>query len=78
VMSVAAGLAVMAAMFEAEIAAACGAKGKHDPNRSAVRRGCGRGSVTPGRAQGGGGPAPGTHRRWARGVADQPCALRRR
>jgi putative transposase len=47
-MSVAAGLAVMAAMFEAEIAAACGPKGRHDPNRAAVRHGGGRGSVTLG------------------------------
>jgi putative transposase len=47
-MSVAAGMAVMAAMFEAEIAAACGPKGRHDPNRAAVRHGGGRGSVTLG------------------------------
>jgi transposase-like protein len=47
-MSVAAGLAVMAAMFEAEIAEACGPKGKHDANRAAVRHGPGRGSVTLG------------------------------
>jgi transposase-like protein len=47
-MSVAAGLAVMQAMFEAEIAAACGPKGKHDPDRTAVRHGGGRGSVTLG------------------------------
>ena len=36
-MSVAAGMAVMAAMFEAEIAGVAGLKGKHDPNRAAVR-----------------------------------------
>ena len=36
-MSVAAGLAVMAAMFEAEIAEVCGPKGKDDPDRAAVR-----------------------------------------
>ena len=47
-MSVAAGMAVMQAMFEAEIAAACGPKGKHDPDRAAVRHGGGRGSVTLG------------------------------
>jgi putative transposase len=47
-MSVAAGLAVMAAMFEAEIAEACGPKGKHDAERAAVRHGAGRGSVTLG------------------------------
>ena len=47
-MSVAAGMAVMAAMFEAEIAGVAGLKGKHDPNRAAVRHGHGRGSVTLG------------------------------
>jgi putative transposase len=47
-MSVAAGMAVMQAMFEAEIAQACGPKGKHDPGRAAVRHGTGRGSVTLG------------------------------
>jgi transposase-like protein len=47
-MSVAAGMAVMQAMFDAEITAACGPKGKHDPDRSAVRHGAGRGSVVLG------------------------------
>jgi len=47
-MSVAAGMAVMAAMFEAEIAAVCGPKGKHDAGRAAVRHGTGKGSVTLG------------------------------
>ena len=47
-MSVAAGLAVMQAMFEAEITAVAGSKGKHDPQRVAVRHGSGRGSVTLG------------------------------
>jgi putative transposase len=47
-MSVAAGLAVMQAMFEAEVAAACGPKGKHDPNRIATRHGSGSGSVVLG------------------------------
>src|ERR1044071_3412829 len=47
-MSVAAGMAVMAAMFEAEIAAVCGPKGKHDAARAAVRHGAGKGSVTLG------------------------------
>jgi hypothetical protein len=44
----AAALAVMAAMFEAEIAEACGPKGKHDAKRAALRHGAGKGSVTPG------------------------------
>ena len=48
VMSVAAGLAVMAAMFEAEMSEACGPRGKHDAGRAAVRHGTGRGSVTLG------------------------------
>ncbi len=47
-MSVAAGMAVMQAMFEAEIAEVAGPKGKHDRNRTAVRHGSGRGSVTLG------------------------------
>ena len=47
-MSVATGLAVMAAMFEAEITEACGAKGKHNPDRAAVRHGSEKGSVTLG------------------------------
>jgi putative transposase len=47
-MSVAAGMAVMQAMFEAEIAEVAGPKGKHDPNRSVVRHGSGHGSVTLG------------------------------
>jgi putative transposase len=47
-MSVAAGLAVMAAMFEAEISAGCGPKGKHDADRTATRHGVGKGSVALG------------------------------
>ena len=47
-MSVTAGMAVMRAMFDAEITAACGPKGKHDPERTAVRHGAGRGSVVLG------------------------------
>ena len=47
-MSVAAGMAVMQALFEAEIAEVAGPKGKHDLNRAAVRHGAGKGSVTLG------------------------------
>ena len=47
-MSVAAGMAVMAAMFEAEIGEVCGPKGKHNRGRAAVRHGTGNGSVTLG------------------------------
>jgi putative transposase len=47
-MSVAAGMAVMATMFEAELTAAAGVKGKHNPERTAVRHGTEKGSVTLG------------------------------
>jgi transposase-like protein len=47
-MSVATGMAVMRAMFDAEITTACGPKGQHDPDRTAVRHGAGRGSVVLG------------------------------
>ncbi|HEY3037080.1 MAG TPA: transposase, partial [Streptosporangiaceae bacterium] len=47
-MSVAAGMAVLQAMFDAEITAACGPKGQHDPDRAAVRHGGGKGSVVLG------------------------------
>jgi putative transposase len=47
-MSVAAGLAVMQAMFDAEITHACGPRGQHDPDRAAVRHGTGEGSVVLG------------------------------
>ena len=69
-MSVAAGMAVMQAMFEAEIAEVCGPKGKHDPNRAAVRHGSGRGSVTLGGRRVPVSPAAGTHPGWARGAAE--------
>jgi putative transposase len=46
-MSVAAGMAVMAAMFEAELTLIAGPKGKHNPGR-AVRHGTEKGSVTLG------------------------------
>jgi len=47
-MSVAAGMAVMQTMFEAEVTAAAGLKGKHNPERTAVRHGTEKGSVTLG------------------------------
>jgi len=50
-LSVATGLSVMQAMFEAEVAAVAGSKGKHDPARTAVRHGAGKGSVTLGGRQ---------------------------
>jgi transposase-like protein len=42
------GLQVMAAMMNADVAAVCGPKGKHDAARIAVRHGTERGSVTLG------------------------------
>lgn len=47
-MSVAAGMAVMQAMLEAEVTAVTGPKGRHNPERVAVRHGTGKGSVTLG------------------------------
>ncbi len=47
-LAVGAGLQVMASLMEADVAAVCGPRGKHDPARSAVRHGRERGSVTLG------------------------------
>jgi hypothetical protein len=47
-LSVAAGMSVMQAMFEAEATAVCGPRGRHNPDRAAVRHGTERGSVTSG------------------------------
>src|SRR5512144_399465 len=47
-MSVAAGMAVMQAMLEAEVTQVAGPKGRHDPDRTVNRHGTGRGSVTLG------------------------------
>jgi len=47
-LAVGAGLQVMAALMEADVAAVCGPRGKHDPGRTAVRHGRERGSVTLG------------------------------
>jgi len=47
-LAVGAGLQVMAAMMEADVTAACGPKGRHDPKRRAVRHGHGAGSVSLG------------------------------
>jgi len=45
-LAVGAGLQVMSSLMEADVAAACGPRGKHDPRRTAVRHGSERGSVT--------------------------------
>ena len=47
-LAVGAGLQVMSSLMEADVAAACGPRGKHDPQRTAVRHGSERGSVTLG------------------------------
>ncbi len=47
-LAVGAGLQVMAQLMETDVAAACGPKGKHDPERAATRHGSERGSVTVG------------------------------
>ena len=47
-MAVGTGLQVMAAMMNADVEAACGPRGKHDPARTATRYGSEDGSVTLG------------------------------
>ena len=47
-LAVGAGLQVMQQLMEADVAAACGPRGKHDPERTATRHGTERGSVTLG------------------------------
>ena len=50
--AVGAGVQVMAALMEADVAAVCGPRGKHDPGRSAVRHGRERRVGHLGRASG--------------------------
>ena len=47
-LAVGAGLQVLGSLMEADVAAACGPRGRHDPERTAVRHGTERGSVTLG------------------------------
>jgi len=47
-LAVGAGLQVMAQLMETDVSAACGAKGKHNPDRAASRHGTEAGSVTLG------------------------------
>jgi len=47
-LAVGAGLQVMAQLMETDVTAACGAKGKHNPDRAASRHGTEAGSVTLG------------------------------
>ena len=44
-LAVGAGLQVMQELMEADVTAACGPRGRHDPDRSATRHGSDRGSV---------------------------------
>jgi hypothetical protein len=66
-LAVGTGLQVLTAMMEADVAAACGPKGRHDPARTATRHGQEAGSVSLGElgwASGARGAAPNTrHRR---------------
>ena len=68
-LAVGAGLQVLGSLMEADVAAACGPRGRHDPERTAVRHGTERRSVTLGgrrtsvqrprmRDAGGGGEVP--------------------
>src|SRR4051812_21732530 len=54
-LAVGTGLQVLAALMEADVTAACGPKGRHDPERTATRHGHGAGSVS---RAGDGAPAP--------------------
>jgi putative transposase len=47
-LAVGAGLQVMGELMQADVAALCGPRGKHDPQRAATRHGSGPGSVTLG------------------------------
>jgi putative transposase len=47
-LAVGTGLQVMAAMMDADVSAACGPRGRHNPERAATRHGRGGGSVTLG------------------------------
>ena len=47
-LAVGAGLQVMAQLMEADVTAACGPRGQHDPDRTATRHGTAAGSVTLG------------------------------
>jgi putative transposase len=47
-LAVGTGLQLMGTLMEADVTAICGPRGRHDPDRSAVRHGHERGSVTLG------------------------------
>ena len=56
---VGAGLQVMQQLMEADVAAACGPRGRHDPDRAATRHGREAGFGDSGWSAGAGQPAPG-------------------
>jgi hypothetical protein len=69
-LAVGAGLQVMHAMMDADVVALAGPRGKHQPDRAAVRHGGGDGSVTLVWAAAAGAPTAGTRgRRLRRGAA---------
>ena len=47
-LAVGSGLQVMGRLMETDVSAACGPRGKHNPNRTATRHGTGAGSVALG------------------------------
>ena len=68
-LAVGAGLQVMQQLMEADVTAACGPRGRHDPDRTATRHGTERGLGHPGWPAGAGQPAPGPRGRRLRGAA---------
>ena len=62
-LAVGAGFQVMDAIIDESVGALAGPKGRHDPDRAAVRHGTEDGSVTLGRAAGADPAASGPHRR---------------
>ena len=68
-LAVGAGLQVMHALMEADVTAACGPRGRHDPDRAANRHGTEAGSVTLGGRRVPVHPAPGPRQSTVRGGA---------
>lgn len=68
-MAVGTGVQVMAAVMEADVAAACGPRGKHNPDRAAVRHGREQGSVKLGGRRVGVSAAPDASSRWLQRAA---------
>jgi len=67
-LAVGAGLQVMGALMEADVAALAGPRGRHDPGLVAVRHGTEAGSVTLGGRRVGVQRPPGPSSRWLRGA----------